>query len=493
MPLLEDGPKAEKLMVTEGFPLKNHKILFVTPPYRCGVVDIVGRWVPLGFVYLAGTARMAGLRAEIYDAAAKNHGFREIEQYFKHSDASYIASTALTASINDAVKTLELAKTLNPAVITILGGIHPTFCFPEVLKSAHSVDYIVCGEGEETLVDLLHCLENGGDPDDIPGIAFRRAGEVVKTVARQAIENIDTLKPAWDLLDWSDYKYFVIPDSRLAVISTSRTKVHSGKSCKASESVLRFREPGRVVDEIVYLNETYGVNVFLLADDCPTGNRRRWELLLDLLISRDLSLFIMLQTCSGDIVRDSDIIWKYRQAGVVHVYVDLGTAGIASSAAHAPDPEVKRALTLLHDHGIISEASFVVGGAEETMMSVERTFNLAQSYNPDNAQFIAMTPWPYDDTFAAVKQYIRVYDYSRYNFFDPIMEPKEMSLQQVDAAIVGCYRKYFMGKMLELMRMKDKFKRDYLMRAMKLIVGSSFILKKMGIEILNKIPTKVKI
>lgn len=446
-------------------------------------MDIVGRWLPLGFAYLAGSVRQAGFHAEIYDAAAKNHDYQQIKQHFRCSGAAYVASTALTSSLNDAIKTLELAKSLNPEVITILGGVHPTFCFAEVFKTTTSVDYIVCGEGEETLSDLLHCLENGGFPGDIPGIAFCRAGDLIITAEREPVRNIDGLKPAWDLLDWQDYKYFVITDSRLAVINTSR----GNKLNDERERVLRFREPFRVVDEIVHLHEIYGVNVFLIADVCPAADRQRWELFLDLLIERNLPIFLMMQTCTADIVRDSHIIGKYRKAGVIHIYVDIGSAGAYSVDPTLPAPDVKRALEALHEHGIISEASFVMGGAEETMMSIKSTFHLAQSYNPDIAQFVAMTPWPYDDIFDALRPYIRVHDYSRYNFFDPVMEPGNMSLQQVDAAIMDCYRKYFMKQMMEVMRMKDKFKRDYLMRAIKLIVGSPFILKKMGMGILKKI------
>src|ERR1700676_2112225 len=96
------------------------KILFVTPPYHCGVVEITGHWIPLNFVYLAGAARQAGFAAEIYDAMALGHGYPEIEQRFRTGMPDYIAVTALTSTINDAVKTLELAKSIKPDTVTIL-------------------------------------------------------------------------------------------------------------------------------------------------------------------------------------------------------------------------------------------------------------------------------------------------------------------------------------------------------------------------------------
>lgn len=478
--------------------MASSKILFVTPPYHCGVVEVAGRWIPLNFVYLAAAAREAGVTAEIYDAMTKDHGYPEIEQRFRKAGADYVASTAITSTINDAVKTLELAKRVNPRTVTILGGVHPTFCYEEVLNSTGSVDYIVCGEGETTLRQLLTTLEKGGDPVSVPGVAFRREGAVVRTAKRCFMESIDDLPAAWDLLDWPDYKYFVIPNSRLGAISTSRGCDHDCIFCsqqKFWEKSWRARNPQKVADELEYLYRTYGVNVFLITDEYPTSNRERWEAFLDLVIARDLPIYLLMETRTPDIVRDRDILWKYRKAGVVHIYIGIEATDQATLDFIKKDIDVtegKLALDLIHEHGIITETSFVLGFPDETRKSIERTLKLAQYYNPDNAHFLAITPWPYADMYEEVKPYIRVHDYSRYNLIDPIIEPKRMSMLQVDVAIVDCYRRFYMNKIAEVMTMKDEFKRGYLVRAMKLIMSSSFIIKKLGMGTLGKVPAKIE-
>jgi anaerobic magnesium-protoporphyrin IX monomethyl ester cyclase len=457
-------------------------------------VDVVGRWIPLGFVYLAGAARMAGLEGEIYDALAKGDGFSEIEKRFRRSDASYIASTAITSSVNVAVKTLELAKRCNPQVVTILGGLHPTFCCEEVLSTTAAVDYIVCGEGEVTIRELLVALEEGGDPARIPGLAFRRDGQVVITPSRSCMGSIDDLPAAWDLLDWQVYKYLVIPDSRLGAVSTSRACDHGGSPCPRPgirEKNRRYRDPQRVADEIVHLYETYGVNVILIADEYPTNDHERWEQFLDLLIERSLPVYLLMQAPSSDIVRDRDILWKYRKAGVVHIYVEIQADDQAADTE--PDgAEGKLALDIIHEYGIVTETSFVLGAPDETRKHIERILDRARYYNPDNIQFLAFTPWPYADMYEEVKQYIKVHDYTKYNLIEPIIEPKKMSLLQVDVAMVDCYRRFYMGKMKDVMTMRDEFKRNYLMQAMRLIMGSSFLLKKLCVGTLGKIPAKLE-
>lgn len=473
------------------------KILFVTPPYHCGVAEVIGRWIPLNFVYLAGAARQAGLAAGIYDAAAKEHGYPEMEERFRESMADYVASTAITATINDAVKTLELAKRINPAAVTILGGVHPTFMYEEVFAASAAVDYIVIGEGEVTLRHLLTALEAGEDPATVPGIAFRRNGAVIRTGPRPLMDSLDDLPAAWDLLEWEEYTYFVIPGSRMGAIGTSRGCDHDngfGSQRRFWEKSWRARDPRSVMAEVEQLYSTHQVNVLLITDEHPTRDRERWETLLDLLIASGLPLHFLLETRASDIIRDRDILWKYRKAGIVHIFVGFDAVGQSPTDAAAGEAHIaegRQALALIHEQGIVSDVSFVLGFPDETPDSIKKTMQLVQQCNPDNANFLALTPWPYADRYEEVRPYIRQWDYSKYNLVDPVVEPRNMNLLQVDVALADCYRRFYMGKILDVMTMKDDFKRGYLLRATKLFMGSAFVIRKLGVGLLGKIPAKM--
>jgi anaerobic magnesium-protoporphyrin IX monomethyl ester cyclase len=472
------------------------KILFITPPYHCGIVEVAGRWLPLNFVYLAGAARQAGLVAEIYDAMTKEHGYPEIEQRLRAGAPDYVASTAVTATVNDALKTLELAKRLRPETVTILGGVHPTFMYEEVLHSSAAVDYIVVGEGESTLRELLSALDEGKDPATVPGLAFRRGDGIVRTPGRPLMASLDDLPAAWDLLEWRDYSYFVIPDSRLGAISTSRGCDHDCTFCsqqKFWEKSWRARDPQKVADEIEHLHHTYQVNVFLITDECPTRDRVRWESFLDAVIAKGLPVHLLMETRAADIVRDREIIGKYRKAGIIYISIgaeatDQATLDLIRKGMAADVP--KQALDLIHGAGIVSEASFMLGFPDETAESIKRTYQQARHYNPDNANFFAVTPWPYADMYAEVKEYIGERDYAKYNLVDPVIEPEQMSLNQVEVAIIDCYRKFYMGKMIEVMTMKDDFRRGCLIRFTKLFMGSSFVFRKLGVGIMGKLRGK---
>lgn len=480
-------------------PPPSSRILFVTPPYHSGIDEVAGRWIPLGLVYLAGAARQAGVVAEIYDAMATGHGYPDIERRLRGSQADYVATTAMTATINDAVKTLELAKATKPDTVTILGGVHPTFMHEEVLGQSSAIDYIVIGEGEATLRHLLEVLEAGGDPASVPGLAFRsQDGAVVTTPRRPLLADIDDLPAAWDLLEWDTYTCLAIPGSRLGAISASRGCAHDCAFCsqrKFWEQSWRARDPRRVADELEHLSSRYGVTAFLITDEYPTRSREHWEALLDAIIAKEMPVHLLMETRYGDILRDRDIIWKYRKAGIIYISTGIESAdqGVLDAMGKGTVvEEAKQAFDLLHEHEIVSEASFMLGVPDETPESIKKTMQLVQHCNPDIANFLTYTPWPYSDEYADLKPRIRVRDYGKYNMVDPVLEPRAMSILQVEVAQADCYRRFYMGKIIEFMTMKATFRRDYLMRITKLFMGSPFVIRKLGIGILGKIPAKVE-
>ena len=292
------------------------RALFVAPPYHAGVVEVAGRWVPLYFVYLAGALRAAGHDPLIYDAMTKFVGHEEIEAKIRETSPGMVCTSAMTCSSPDAIEVMETAKRVDPEIITVCGGVHPSFMYEEMFSLTDSIDYIVVGEGEVTIAELTDALEQGRDPAGIPGLAFRRDGKTVVTGQREFIKDLDSLTKAWDLLDWEDYTYFIIPGSRLGAVDNSRGCDQDCTFCsqqKLWRQTWRGRSPEGIVADMREQQEKYGVDVVLFTDEYSTPNRERWESLLDLLIKEDLGIKILMETRASDIVRDKDIIWKYKK------------------------------------------------------------------------------------------------------------------------------------------------------------------------------------
>ncbi len=476
--------------------MKRKKILFITPPFHAGVVEVAGSWVPLYFVYLAGAAREAGFEAEIYDAMTKQVGLEEIGKKIEESRPDYIGISVITCTCPDAIRVAELAKEIDPNIKVIFGGIHASFMYEEIFSQSQAIDFIIRGEGEVTIKELLNALSADSDLSEIKGLVYRDGKNPVITPVRGFLHNFDNLPMAWDLLDWRDYKYYIIPGSRLGAICTSRG---CGQECtfcsqqKFWQRTWRGRSPEDIVKEMELLRREYDVDIVLLTDDYPTPDRTRWERFLDLLIERDLDMKILMETRATDIIRDKDILEKYKRAGIIHIYVGTEATEQESLDYIKKDlsiEESKKALSLLRDTGIITETSMILGFPDETENSIARTLELAIEFNPDFAHFLAIAPWPYADIYNELKDYIAVKDYRKYNLIDPIIKPKAMTLEELDRAIIDCYRGFYMLKFAEMMEEKDEFKKQYMMTSMKLMMSNSFIKKKIGI--IGTMPEEVR-
>jgi anaerobic magnesium-protoporphyrin IX monomethyl ester cyclase len=460
------------------------KVLFVTPPYHCGVVEVAGRWVPLHLVYLAGSVRAAGFDCEIYDAMSLDASQDDIAREIEQRRPDVVATSCITSTYPDGLEIMRSASALGAK--TVMGGVHPSFMWREVLEEdGHPVDFVVRGEGEHTLVELLAALRDRADLAEVRGIAYLDEGAAVATPERPRLPTLDGLPLAWDLLDWPTYTYFVYPGSRLGAISTSRGCMHGCTFCSQQKfwnRSWRGRSPEALIEELTQLRRVHGVDVILLSDEYPTPDAARWERFLDLVIERDLGQKLLLETRVDDVVRDERILHKYVAAGVAHVYVGVEATDQATLDLVHKQADVEtgmQALRLLREHGLVSETSFVLGFPDETPEKIKRTLQLAKDYDPDNAHFLAITPWPYADLWQEMQPYVATRDYRKYNLIDPVIRPKAMSLDDVDNAIVDCYRAFYTSKAASVFADRDLSRREYMLRSMKLIMASSFVRKKM--------------
>jgi len=461
------------------------RIVFVQPNYQSGGAEIAGSWPPAWVAYLAGPLRRAGFNdIHFIDAMTNKLGDDDIAQRFAELQPDLVGVTTITPSIYAAERILELARDHAPRALRVLGGIHATFMYKQVLSEAPWVDLIVRGEGEEILVNVVRALEAGvfdAERSSIEGLAYRDGKELVATAAAPTIKDLDSIEPDWDILEWSKYTYIPL-GTRVAIPNMARGCPFTCSFCSQWKfwRDYRVRDPIKVVDEIENLVDKHGVGFFILADEEPTINRKKFIEFCEELIRRDLPDRVKwgINTRVTDILRDEKLLPLYRKAGLVHV--SLGTEAAAQMKLDQFNKETKvednrRAIELLRDADIFIEAQFIVGLDNETAETLEETYRMAWEWQPDLANWAMYTPWPFTPLFQDLGDKVEIFDFSKYNFVTPIMKPEAMDRAELLDRVMNNYRRFYIKKALFHYPWRGTgFRRRYLLGCLKAFLKAGF-------------------
>lgn len=432
------------------------RILFIHPNYHSGGAEIAGNWPPAWVAYLSGALKKAGYAdVKFIDAMTFDVGDDALREEIAAYAPDVVGATSITPSIYKAQQALKLAKEAAPQAITVLGGVHATFMYRQVLAEAPWIDAIVRGEGEEIIVDLIKTIDEGRWPrerDTIKGIAYAQDGKVVATAAAPTVKDIDSIVADWGILNWEKYNYIPL-GVKVAIPNMARGCPFTCSFCSQWKfwRDYRIRDPKKVVDEIETLMRDHGVGFFILADEEPTINKKKFVAFCQELIDRKLDILWGINTRVTDILRDEELLPFYRKAGLIHV--SLGTEAAAQLKLDLFNKETtvaqnKRAVELLRNAGIVVEAQFIVGLENETAETLEETYRMAQDWKPDLANWSMYTPWPFSDLFKELGDKVEIFDYEKYNFVTPIIKPQAMDRGELLDRVMNNYRRFYMKKAL---------------------------------------------
>ncbi len=460
-------------------------VMLVHPNYHSGGAEIAGNWPPAWVAYLAGSLKAAGYdRVTFVDAMTNDLPDEELAAKMVELQPDVVGVTSITPSIYKAESVLEIAREAVPEAVRVLGGVHATFMYKQVLSEAPQVDVIVRGEGEEIFVNLIRAIDEGRylqDRRKIHGLAFRDGDEIVATQAASTVKDLDGIDPDWSILEWSKYIYVPL-GTRVAIPNMARGCPFTCSFCSQWKfwRDYRVRDPKKVVDEIERLVNDHQVGFFILADEEPTINKAKFTEFCEELIARGLPDRVKwgINTRVTDIMRDKDLLWLWRKAGLVHV--SLGTEAAAQMKLDRFNKETKvannkEAIRLLREADIFTEAQFIVGLDNETAETLEETYQMAWDWQPDLANWSMYTPWPFTPLFQELGDKVEVFDFSKYNFVTPIMKPDAMERGELLDRVMNNYRRFYMKKALFHYPWRGTgFRRRYLLGCLKAFLRAGF-------------------
>lgn len=364
---------------------------------------------PLGLLSVCGPLIDAGYDVNLLDADYENLKIPQIVSWVTKQNPDIIllghsGSTSAQPVINDI--TLSVRQTA-PSIRIIIGGVFPTFHWETLLRKNAQIDYIVCGEGEKTTLDLIRALDRNLPVEQVKGIAFRQNGVPVKTPPAEIIRNLDEFRIAWELTKGYHYTYW--GGRKAAVVHFSRGCPHSCTYCGQNLfwQKFRHRNPQLFADEIEMLHKTYGIEVINFADENPASDTTAWREFLEALIAKKLNLILVGSIRADNIVRDAAVLHLYKQAGFerfllgIENYNEKVLEKIKKTSTVSNDQE---AIQLLRKHHILSMATYVVGFGEERIKDFYYSLKQLLFYDPDQIQLLYVTPHQWTPYFQEIKE-----------------------------------------------------------------------------------------
>lgn len=422
------------------------KVTFINPPQTDSKYKFMGVVAPpLGMAYMAAVLEENNIDVNIIDASALDMSWEDLEIKLREDIPELIAITALTPTIGKALETARLAKKTCPEAVIVMGGYHPTFKFKEVLENDY-IDFVIMGEGEYTLLELVRTLENGGDPSEVSGIAF---GDVVTTF-RPLITDLDSLPlPARHLLPMDSYKLLNMK-TNMSTMITSRGCPMQCSFCSSAAlhgSKLRLRSIGNIVDEMEYLVNELNIETIAFMDDTFTLNKKRVLEICEEIQRRNLKV---LWGCTARVDNlDEDVLKHMREAGCITIFMGVESADqqlLDEVNKQTTIEKIKNAFEISRKEKIRTIASVVLGMPGDTHESVKKTINFVKELNPSYAIFSLATPYPgtkfYQQTFE--KDLIKVKDWSKYTLISPILETVDFSLEELKKLQTTAFKKFYL-------------------------------------------------
>jgi anaerobic magnesium-protoporphyrin IX monomethyl ester cyclase len=385
------------------------RILIINPPHSSIGSRLAGEHLPpLGLLSIGGPLMDQGHEVKLLDADYGNMKLSDIlVETLKYDPSLVLLGHSGSTSAQPVISRIaELLKRENPSRKVIFGGVFPTYHWWEILETDPHVDYIVCGEGEQTIVNLISAIESNTPLELVKSIAFRLNGLPQKTALAPLIEDLNTYRVGWELMGTNNYTYW--GKRKAVVIQFSRGCPHSCSYCGQSLfwGKWRHKDPQLLADEIEMLHRKYGTEVINFADENPAAYQEPWIEFLEALIRKNMKLILVGSIRADSIVRDKKLLHLYKKAGFerfligIENYDEEVLEKINKKASIAKDRE---AIQLLRRHDILSMATYVVGFGEEKTRDFYNSLKQLLAYDPDQIQLLYATPHRWTPYYEEIK------------------------------------------------------------------------------------------
>jgi radical SAM superfamily enzyme YgiQ (UPF0313 family) len=427
----------EKLIFKGESEEKLKKIIFLEP--KAPGFHIYSKWsLPrLGTVMLGTVLRDLGHDVKIY--VEEIHRTDKADLYSADIvGISTITSTAPSAyAIGDELRARGMP--------VIMGGAHPTFMPDESLEHA---DYVVRGEGETTIVELLEAIDGKRPLNTIAGLSYREDDSVKHNPPRELCPDLDS-HPSPDLSlivgfgsgTRSFFKY-----NPLIPVVTSRGCPFNCKFCSVTTMFgrkYRFRSTEKVLEDI----RPYTDRTIFFYDDNFTARKDHTKQLLRRMIEEGITPEWTAQV-RVDATKDEELLDLMERSNCFAVYVGFESINPRTLELYSKGQtleDITNSIKKFHEHGIRIHGMFVLGSDEDDVRIIRETARFAKRVKIDTVQFMILTPIPGSEIFDQYDEENKIftYDWKFYDGHHVVFKPNKMIPIVLQKEAVRAMKKFF--------------------------------------------------
>ncbi|HBP22466.1 MAG TPA: hypothetical protein DEA08_32390 [Planctomycetes bacterium] len=386
--------KQKKALPLSG-PRPIEQVYLVMPPIGGGPTDVSP---PLGLLLLAAILEREGCTPHLVDLnlAAKLGQLdakRSLRNQFvqalpkRTSQIDLIGVTTWSYNFDLTMEFVEAIKRKHPSVPIVLGGPHVTFVDQEVLSRFEAVDYVMRDECDLSFPALIKGLRQGAQPaelETIPGLSWRREGEVVRNAGGGVVEDLDALPyPALHLVEVGDY----LKQSPVLQVEAGRGCPYNCNFCSTTNMFsrrYRVKSPARLVDEIEWTMEQTGSNRFELAHDNLVANKNYVLSLCREIRERNLDVDWSCTSRPDNLTED--VAQEMFLAGCSEIFFGVETLSAERqqwTGKKLKPPAVHEAMELTRRQHIQPTLGIIVGFPEESQEEFDATVGAATRWTVD--------------------------------------------------------------------------------------------------------------
>ncbi len=368
--------------------------------------DKVTTRVPNGLLAIAALPEKSGYSVRIIDCRIDDNWRRTLKDSIDDKTVCVGITCSTGKMIFSATEIAGAVRLLNTKLPIVWGGPHPTLMPEQTLKSP-LVDIIVINEGDTTFKELIDALAKNADLSGIKGIGYKDSGKIKINPPAPLIKDLDLLLALpYHLVEISRYSSLTIDNVPSLDIVSSRGCPNNCAFCSTpvtSSRLWRAESIERVVENIKFLKERYGIGTFYLVDDNFMVDLKRVERFLDALKEANLKIHWGTQGVCVDTINkmSPEFLDRLEESGCVELSIGVESA----------NPEI---LTMINKKFRIADVfaaseklvgkrfavkfNMIIGFPGETIDGIKKTVALAIELYKRNRHvwfpFNIFTPFP---------------------------------------------------------------------------------------------------